>query len=98
MNAIAAALRPGSGMDGAAAFAKALRDPRVVTAAKSLNIDLSDPRAFNALLERTRKLVEASTQVSLSGAAETAARPAADIPNAYARNAIRTYEVVSRLA
>ncbi len=102
MTTIAQVARIAGATDGAAgAFARALRDPRVAGAAKALNIDLEDPGALNVLLERTRKLIEASTRVTLGAAA---AIPAASptiapesIRDSYVRNAIRAYQTVSRL-
>jgi hypothetical protein len=98
---VASVARIPTATDGAGAFARALRNPRVVGVAKSLNIDLTDPGALNALLDRTRKLVESSTQVTLGARATVpAAGPGIapeSIPDSYVRNAIRTYQSVSRL-
>lgn len=92
------ALVPGG---GGGAFARAMRDPRVVRAAKALNIDLQDPAAFNALLDRTRKLIGATAP---EGARDSTAHlPAGTavalqaIRDSYVRHAIHTYEIVSRL-
>lgn len=92
------ALSPGG---GGGAFARALRDPRVVRAAKALNVDLQDPGALNALLDRTRKLIGAAVP---GGAGDlTALLPAATalapqaIRDSYVRHAIHTYQTISRL-
>lgn len=92
------ALLPGG---GGGAFARALRDPRVVRAAKALDIDLQDPGALNALLDRTRRLIgqvapaEPAEATALAPAAIRAAPGA--VLDSYVRHAIRTYESVSRL-
>lgn len=84
---------------GSGAFARALRDPRVRRAAKSLNVDLADPVTLQSLFVRARDAVEASAPIA-SGAPE-AAPPGVDpetIPNHYVRHAIRAYQDVLRMA
>jgi hypothetical protein len=88
--------------DGAGAFARALRDPRVLNVAKAMNIDLADPGTFMTLLSRARSAIDDTTKVTISAAA-SAPSGATDIDpetiaNRYVRDAIRTYQAVSRMA
>ena len=81
---------------GASALRRALRDPKVVSIARSMNLDLQDPATLNDLLNQTRQLIAPSTQVALSGnlIADPEFLP---IRSPYVRNAIRTYEVIAGL-
>ena len=82
------------GAGGGAAFARALRDPRVQRAAKSLNVDLSDEATLQTLLLRTGGALEGE------GLLDTPA-PGVDpetIPDHYVRHAIRTYQDVDCMA
>ena len=99
MNAVIAALRAPGGAE--AAFARALRDPRVRRAASSADIDLSDRRALASLLGRARMTLDGVAD----GERDTvvlAAAPREDelaaVGNHHARHAIRTYLSVSRMA
>lgn len=81
---------------GATVLTRALRDPKVVNIARSMNLDLQDPATLNDLLNRTRKFIESSTQVTLSG------NPVFDmaivpVQDRYVRNAIRTYQAIEKM-
>ncbi|MDW8468673.1 MAG: hypothetical protein RML56_06525 [Burkholderiales bacterium] len=86
---------------GGRAFARALRDPRVVAAARALDIDLENPAAVAALLDRARKLIGAAAPQREGGAGALSpveAAVAADgVRDSYVRHAIQTYRTVARL-
>jgi hypothetical protein len=91
----------GGGYGGGGAFARALRDPRVIEAAKAANVDLRNPQIAGTIFERARVLLSASgnTQAEAITALPvplTARRPET-IQNHYVRNAIRSYETIAAL-
>lgn len=102
MSGVALVSRVPTATDGAGAFARALRDPRVLGVARSLNVDLGDPGTLRALFARARRAIDDSVQVTLGGTEPDAAAAGGvdpdTIQNHYVRHAIRTYQEVSRLA
>lgn len=82
---------------GSAPLIRALSDPRVVGIAQSMNLNLQDPRVLKGLLKRTRQIIESSTEVSISTEPLMEQAPMT-VQNTYARNAIRTYQQIERLA
>ena len=96
MSTVAAVARVPLAPGGAGAFARALRDPRVQRAARARNVDLADAGTLQALFARARDAVEVSAPL-----ASAAPAPGVDpetIPNHYARQAIRAYQDVLRMA
>ncbi len=98
MSAVIATLRaPGS---TELAFTRALRDPRVLRAAASADVDLSDRRALATLLARARQALLTLPAPAL--AAAIAVSPSEDelagVENHHARHAVRAYLAVSRAA
>ncbi len=96
MSTVAAVARVPLPHGGGGAFERALRDPRVRRAAKSLNVDLADPGTLQSLFVRARDAVGVAT-LPATAAAAPGVDPAT-IPNHYVRHAIRTYQDVLRMA
>lgn len=82
-----------AGSGGGAAFARALRDPRVQRAARSLNVDLSDEATLQSLLLRTGEALEGDIPRDAAVGVDPEA-----IPDHYVRHAIRTYQDIDRMA
>ena len=78
---------------GPTVLTKALRDPKVVSLARSMNLDLQDPSTLKDLLKRTKRLIESSTQVVLSGSPALLA-DVAPIQDLFVSNALRTYHQI----
>lgn len=78
---------------GPTALTKALRDPKVVSLARSMNLNLQDPSTLKDLLKRTKRVIESSTQVVLSGIPALIA-DVAPVHNVFINNALRVYQKI----